>query len=195
MDIVKLQSDIARCHECPARSRCRHAVPGVGLAGAEVMAVGQAPGKQEDQQGVCFVGPAGQFLSAILERLGFDWRRVYFTNVMKCYPGRIKGGDAKPPAYAMTACAHWLREEYELVQPKVIVAIGDVSMKFFGVKGGIKKNHGKLFQTDEWGPVVPIVHPASLMRNPSDTPMFVTGLNILNTHLRGYDTPPPYVEV
>ena len=191
-ELIALANEVSRCHECVLRSRCSRTVTGVGLMGADIMAVGQAPGKQEDQLGVSFVGPAGQFLSAMLESIGFGGRRVYYTNIIKCFPGRIKGGDAKPPAYAIEACSAWLRREYELVRPKVILAIGDVSMKHFGVKGGIKKNTGKVFYTDEWGPVVPILHPAGLMRRPSDTPHFATGLHILTTHIEGYWSPPPY---
>ena len=191
-EIIQLSNDISRCHECALRDRCKRTVVGVGLPGADVMAVGQAPDKQSHDAGVAFIGPSGQFLSAILESLGFHGRRVYYTNVTKCYPGRGRGGDVKPPAFAVHACSHWLRKEYEVIHPKVILAIGDMSMRYFGVKGGIKKNTGKIFYTDDWGPVVPVLHPASLMRNPTDTPMFVTGLNILNTFLDGFAEVPPY---
>lgn len=190
-EIIQLANDVSRCHECVLRNRCKRTVPGVGVPGADVMAVGQAPDKQADQLGVAFVGPAGQFLSAMLESLGFTARRVYYTNIVKCFPGRGKGGDIKPPAFAIEACTPWLRREYEMVQPKVILAIGDVAMKFFGVKGGIKKNTGKVFYTD-WGPVVPILHPAGLTKTPSNTPAFATGLHILDTHLEGYWEPSPY---
>lgn len=193
-DLNQLHNDISRCRDCAMRNRCSRTVPGVGVAGADVMAVGQAPEKQEDQQGVAFVGPAGQFLAAILDNLGFDWRRVYFTNWVKCFPGRIKGGDAKPPQYAAEACRKWVKAEYDLVRPKVCLAIGDISMKNFGIKGGIKKNHAKVFYTEEWGAVIPVLHPAGLMRRPSDTPAFACGLNILNTHLRGYEVPPPHID-
>jgi uracil-DNA glycosylase family 4 len=165
----------------------------VGLPSADVLAVGPAPTRQEDQTGLAFTGPAGQFLSAILESLGFDSRRVYYTTVIKCYPGKAKMGDLKPPAYALDACRSWLKSEYDLVQPKVILAMGDVAMKAFGVKGGIKKNHAKVFYTEEWGPVVPVISPIGLFK-PSDVAAFVTGLNILNTYLRGFATPPEHEE-
>lgn len=156
--------------------------------------VGQAPGWQEDRDGIPWIGEAGQFLSAHLERHGIHSKRMYLTNIVKHYPGKRAGGDAEPPPWAIAECSKHLKAEYALVKPKVIVAVGAISMRFFGVKGGIRQNSGRVFHTSEWGPVIPILHPAGLMRRMADTPQFATQLAMVNTFLRGVMIPPPHMD-
>jgi uracil-DNA glycosylase family 4 len=87
----------------------------------------------------------------------------------------------------------YLRQEIELVKPKIILAVGAIAMRYFEIKGGIKKNSGKVFQTP-FGPVIPVLHPAGLMRRMSDTPQFATQFAAINTFLRGGSPPPPYLD-
>ena len=182
------------CRECVLGSRCRGKVNGVGPTSAEIMCVGQAPGRYEDRLGVPFVGDAGQFLSNCLDRIGLDSKRVYFTNVVKCFPGRKSTGDAQPPTFAIRACWPYLEEEFATVKPKLILAIGAVSMSTLGISGGIRKNSGKLFTTD-YGLVIPVFHPAGLMRRLDDTPKFTTQLLAIETCLGGGPSLPPFKEV
>jgi DNA polymerase-1 len=148
------------------------------------MAVGQAPGIEEDKAGLPFVGQSGQFLSAHLDRLDYTTSMVYYTNICKCFPGRRAGGDADPPAYAIEACRPYLLAEIKEIAPQLILAVGAIAMRFFGIKGGIRQNNAKVFDTP-YGRVVPILHPAGLMHRPVDTPIFATGLNIITTTLTG----------
>jgi len=184
-----LGKTIRACKDCRLYLKGKGGVPGVGLKTADIMAVGQAPGWEENREGVPFVGQAGQFLSAALDAVGIASKRVYFTNVVKHYPGKGRGGDNKPPAFAVEACLHYLKAEIEEVQPRIILAVGAEAMHALGVRGGIKQNHGKAFET-EYGTVVPVVHPAYLMRNMKDAPIFTTALNILNTLTDGVYTLP-----
>lgn len=190
--LLDLSGKVKQCRACPLRRKCKGPVPGVGLIGAPVMVVGQAPGWQEDKEGLPWIGQAGQFLSEILEFLGWSSKDIYFTNLAKCFPGRGKGGDYKPPPYAVEACSTWLAQEIEAVGPHVIIAVGAEAMKAFGIKGGINKNAGKVFESEYGVPVIPVLHPAGLMRRPTDTPNFVTQLRILETFVNGFKEPPPW---
>jgi len=197
-DLDSFAHTLRTCRRCTMRRRCRFPVPGSGLAPSDVMVVGQAPGWQEDKEGIPFIEQAGEFLSTCLNRAGLDWTKVYFTNACKCYPGRRRGGDNAPDKDSLEACEVWLRREIELVQPKVLVAIGAISMKHLGVKGGgININNGKVCESSIYDlPVIPLLHPAGLMRpgNSRETPKFVTGINAINTFLSGGITPPAYAE-
>lgn len=191
IDLETLSEEIKKCRACPLYKKGR-ACPGVGTERAEIMVVGQAPGIDENQLGQPFVGQAGQFLSDCLQTVGLRDSQIFYTNIVKHFPGRNAGGDDFPP-YAAEACKHWLEEEYQLVQPKLIVAVGAIAMRFFGVKGGILQNSGWIYPT-EWGPVLPILHPAGLMRPQGmrNTPQFLTQLHTINTFLRGSAIPPKY---
>lgn len=164
------------------------------MPGAKILVCGQAPGWQEDRDGIPWIGQSGQFLSEILEFLGWRSQDIYYTNIAKCYPGRVKGGDAKPPPFAIEACSTWLQQEIELIKPRVIIAVGAEAMKAFGIKGGIQANSGKVFETTH-GPVIPVLHPAGLMRRPTDTPNFVTSLRIIDTFINGFKEPSPWQSV
>lgn len=176
-------SENIKANRCPTHKR-RHHVPGVGLARARVMFVGQAPGKREDAEKLPFVGPAGVLQSEMLRSLGFDFKDIYFTNLVKCFPGRTRGGDKLPTEAAVKADEGWLLQELEIVNPDLIVAIGAWVMRYFGVKGGIRQNSGRVFDT-EWGPVMPLLHPAGLFRNKTDIPIYRTHLNAITSFLRG----------
>ena len=193
--LKEIAQQVRDCRSCPLYRGTKQAVPGVGLSTAKIFLVGQAPGWVEDRDGKPFLGQAGQFLKAVLKSHGIEGKDVFMSNIVKHYPGRKAGGDNVPPEYAINACGIHLKNEYEALQPALIVAVGAVSMKYFGIKGGIRQNSGKVFQTI-WGPVIPILHPAGLMRRMADTPIFTTQVEAINTFVRGsLLTPPPYRRV
>ena len=194
MSLNLLAEGVAKCRECPLYKKGK-ACPGVGTSNATVMIVGQAPGIDESKLGQPFVGQAGQFLSDCLASIGIHDSMCFYTNIVHHFPGREGSGDACPP-YAIEACKHWLEEEYKLVQPRLIVAVGAISMRFFGISGGININAGFVVNTEKWGAVLPILHPAGLLRptGMKNTPQFMTQLNAVNTFLRGGSFPPNYTE-
>lgn len=193
MHITAIADLVRECRGCPLYRRCNGPVPGVGTPAARLMVVGQAPGIEEDAEGIPWIGQAGQFLSAILENLGWTAPKVYFTNLAKCFPGRKYGGDNEPSQEALTACTVHLKREIDSIRPDLILAVGALSAKYFGIKGGINKNSGKVFDTP-YGKVMVIMHPAGLMRKEksSDTPLFTTLLNSINTFFEGSLTPPAH---
>lgn len=193
--LINLAEDIRHCTECPLHRRCRRRIPGVGRGSARVMFVGQAGGWEEDRDGLPWVGQAGQWLSALVANMGLKDADIFWTNLIKCYPGRKRqGGDNEPPAYAVEKCQKWLRQEIELVDPELIVAVGAIAMRWFGIKGGINQNNGRVFDTELYGRVIPVLHPAGIFRRMADAPALRTSLRSILTHLADPIYPPKFVE-
>ena len=209
---------VKECTDCPLHRKCRRRVPGVGRGSARVLFVGQAPGWEEEREGLPWIGQAGQWLSALVENMGLSEADLYWTNLIKCYPGRKRqGGDNEPPAYAIEQCQKYLVEEIRLVDPEIIVAVGVFAMRWFGIKGGIKQNNGRVFKWKspclECGPkagctdcktcedgfleyrVIPVVHPAGIFRRMAEAPELRTSLHSILTQLVDPIEPPKFVEV
>lgn len=166
----RLVEEIRNCKKCPLYRTRKNAVPGEGPLDADVMLVGEAPGRKEDEQGRPFVGMAGKLLDAILEKVGMPRNTVYITNVVKCRPP----GNRDPKPDEIRACLPYLRRQIELVRPKIIVALGRISGKLlFGAAGlrwsGISKERGKLRDARVFGVDVRLIatyHPAAALYNP-----------------------------
>ncbi len=193
--LVDLAEDIRHCIECPLHRRCRQRIPGVGRGSARVMFVGPAGSWEEDKEGLPWVGQAGQWMGALVTNMGLSDADVWWTYLIKCYPGRKRKGfgDNEPPAYAIEKCHKWLIEEIRLVDPELIVAVGVLPMRWFGIKGGINQNNGRVFDT-EHGRVIPVMHPGSIFKNMADAPKLRTSLNAILTHLTEPVEVPPYLE-
>jgi DNA polymerase len=139
---------------------------GVGDPQAEVMFVGEAPGAEEDRQGEPFVGPAGKLLDAMLAAIGLDRREggVFIANVLKCRPPNNRD----PQAEEVAACAGYLRRQIDLVQPRVLVALGRVAAQnLLESQQPLAKLRGGEHRFHET-PLLVTYHPAYLLRNPAD---------------------------
>ena len=160
------------CLKCPnlASSR-KNVVFGVGDIHAPLMFVGEAPGADEDTQGEPFVGLAGQLLTKIIVAMGFTRQSVYIANILKCrpdLPGQ-SAGNRKPTPKEMETCLPYLLEQIDLIQPKVIVALGATAVEgLLGKTEGITKLRGH-FKTFHSTPLMPTFHPAYLLRNQAIT--------------------------
>jgi DNA polymerase len=158
----KLNAGVSACHACPLGSQRTRAVPGEGPVDAEIMLVGEAPGYYEDQQGRPFVGAAGQFLEQLLGGIGLKRTDVFIANVIKCRPP----SNRDPLPEEISACSHWLGEQFDLIHPRVIVTLGRYSLARFLPGTPIGKVHGmgrKINGT--W--VVPMYHPAAALHQGS----------------------------
>jgi DNA polymerase len=126
------------------------------------MLIGEAPGYYEDQQGRPFVGAAGQFLEQLLASIGYRRNEVFIANVVKCRPP----GNRDPLPEETAACSHWLGEQQEILQPKVIVTLGRYSLARFLPGTPIGKVHGQGRKIGNvW--VVPMYHPAAALHQGS----------------------------
>ena len=174
-DLPALATDAAGCTKCPLHETRNSVVFGVGNTGADLMFIGEAPGADEDEQGEPFVGRAGQLLTQIIES-GMKLKRgdVYIANVLKCRPP----GNRNPESVEVETCSPYLVRQIELIQPKVIVALGSFAAQMMlGTKIGITKLRGEFHECKVDGlqvpphkkpPVVmPTYHPAYLLRNPN----------------------------
>lgn len=175
LDMPALAADAGGCTKCPLHETRTNVVFGAGNLEADLMFIGEAPGADEDAQGVPFVGRAGQLLTQIIEG-GMKLKRedVYIANVLKCRPP----GNRNPEPDEVATCSPYLVRQIELVQPKVIVGLGSFAAKLLsGEKTGITKLRGEFYPCNVPGlrvlphkkpPVVmPTFHPAYLLRNPN----------------------------
>ena len=150
------------CRKCNLARTRRHIVFGIGNPHANLMLIGEAPGRDEDLQGEPFVGKAGQLLDKILAAIGFRREDVYIGNILKCRPP-----DNRDPLPEETAlCMPILRRQIEIIQPKIILALGRIAAQ---VLLGTAESLGRLRQEKHAYQGIPVCvtyHPAALLRNP-----------------------------
>jgi DNA polymerase len=166
--LAELRSVASVCKKCPHLAAFRHTVVfGVGNPNADLMFVGEAPGADEDLRGEPFVGRAGELLTKIIQTMGYERSEVYIANVLKCRPDMPVGasGNRQPTEQEMANCLPYLRQQIELIQPKVIVALGGVAMRgLFGKNEPMKNLRGRWHSFGSV-PVMATFHPSYLLRN------------------------------
>jgi uracil-DNA glycosylase family 4 len=166
--LAELRTQVLACTKCPHLVAFRHSVVfGVGDPTAELMFVGEAPGADEDMQGEPFVGRAGELLTRIIETMGFQRSGVYIANVLKCRPDIPPGtpGNRQPTPAEMQTCLPYLQQQIELIQPKVIVALGATAMRgLFGKVEPMKAMRGRWHSFGSI-PVMATFHPSYLLWN------------------------------
>ena len=166
--MAELRERASGCMKCAhlASSR-RNVVFGVGDVDARLMFVGEAPGMDEDAQGEPFVGKAGELLTRIIQTMGLGRDRVYIANILKCRPDTPgqRTGNRKPTPDEMRTCIPYLHAQIEVIQPKVMVALGATAIEgLLGKTAGITRLRGQ-WQTYRGIPLMPTYHPAYLLRN------------------------------
>ena len=150
---------------CELRKTATQPVPGDGSATAELVFIGEAPGKSEDLEGRPFIGAAGKFLAEMLASIGLKREDIYITNIVKYRPPNNRD----PLPEEKEACAPWLYEELNLIKPKLIIFLGRHSMNNFFPELKISEVHGKLihkkFKHIKTEYFLPLYHPASALYN------------------------------
>lgn len=161
--LAALAHEAAACRRCPLYRTATQAVVSDGSPSAQLVFVGEAPGRDEDLQGKPFVGAAGQLLTKMIEAMKMKREDVYICNVLKHRPP----GNRTPLPEEMEACLPYLREQLALVQPRIICTLGAVATKaLLGPHVSITKVRGRLHDYDGI-PIIPTFHPAYLLRNPA----------------------------
>ncbi len=161
MDAVR--ADLGECTRCGLHQGRRNIVFGVGNPNAEVVVVGEAPGRDEDLTGEPFVGRSGQLLTRMLAAIGVARQEAYICNVLKCRPPRNR--DPEPGEVA--TCSPFMTRQITLIAPKVIITTGRfASQSVLGLDMSMGRMRGTL-RSFCGIPVVPMYHPAYLLRNPS----------------------------
>ena len=159
-----LRKEVMKCSSCDLAKTRLNVVFGSGNPHASLMFVGEAPGRDEDIQGLPFVGRAGQLLTKIIEAMGFKREDVYIANILKCRPP-----NNRPPLPAeVLACSENVRAQIEMIQPKVICTLGKfASQTLLKTETPISALRGNFYEY-EGIKVMPTFHPAYLLRNPDD---------------------------
>ena len=184
--LEEIEAYVSACRNCLLCQDRTHTVPGEGNGAApDIMFIGEGPGAEEDAQGRPFVGKAGQLLTKMIEAMGYKREDVFIASVVKCRPPNNR----TPLPEEMEACLPYLRQQIELIQPKVIVGLGAPAIKgLLGKTAGITRLRGTW---QEYGGIklMPTFHPSYLLRDPSKKKVVWQDLQRVLTEL-GKEPPP-----
>lgn len=159
----ELEQRCQNCHECSLCETRKNVVFGVGNRSAEILLIGEGPGANEDEQGIPFVGKAGQLLDDMLAIIGLDRTKVYIANIVKCRPPQNRD----PLSIEQDACIGYLREQVALIRPKLIVCLGRIAaMRLIREDFKITREHGQWFDKGSCK-LMAMYHPAALLRDSS----------------------------
>ena len=161
--LTAIRADIGDCTRCKLHRGRRQIVFGVGNPSADLMFVGEAPGRDEDEQGIPFVGRAGQLLTKIIEAIGLRREDVYIANVIKCRPPENRN----PEPDEVETCEPFLFQQIDAIKPTVIVALGTFAARaLLRTLDPISRLRGRVYEY-RGAKLIPTFHPAYLLRNPS----------------------------
>ena len=162
--LIAVRTDIGDCTRCKLHTQGRQQIVfGVGHPQADLMFVGEAPGADEDIQGIPFVGRAGQLLTKIIEAIDLKREDVYIANVIKCRPP----GNRNPEQDEIDTCEPFLFRQVDIIKPKVIVTLGKFAAQtLLRTLDPISRLRGRIFEY-HGAKLIPTFHPAYLLRNPS----------------------------
>jgi DNA polymerase len=163
LELTRLQEQLQGCTRCPLSRQRSQVVFGVGNPDAALVLVGEAPGREEDRQGIPFVGEAGRLLDRILAAMNLSREQVYICNLIKCRPP----GNRDPQPEEIACCEPFLKQQLALIRPQLIVALGRFAtqalLRTTAPIGTLRGN----WHEYEGIPLMPTFHPAYLLRNPA----------------------------
>ena len=159
----ELLEEINHCEKCGLCGGRNHVVPGEGNPRADLMFIGEGPGQEEDRQGRPFVGRSGELLTRMIHAIGMERSEVYICNIVKCRPPQNRN----PQPDEAAACLGYLRAQFALVRPKVVVLLGKVACQYtIRDQVFITRDHGRWYeQKGVW--FMPTFHPSALLRDPA----------------------------
>ncbi len=162
MKFEEIIKECKTCNKCSLRKTAVQVVPGAGSPNAEIMFIGEAPGANEDKEGVPFCGAAGKFLDELLDSIGLEREDVFITNIVKCRPP----GNRDPLPDEIKSCKGWTNALIKAINPRIFVLLGRFAMGKFFPKLQISKVHGNAYK--KWDRLFFIMyHPAVALYNGS----------------------------
>jgi DNA polymerase len=165
LQLKKLNSKWVKDCACTLRDTATQAVLGDGSVDAQILFIGEAPGKKEDEQGIPFIGSAGKFLNDLLASISLSRKDIYITNIVKYRPP----DNRDPSEQEILDCLEWLIEEIRIINPSLIVTLGRHAMNHFLPDAKISEVHGKAYFQDisRLGEryILPLYHPAAALYN------------------------------
>jgi len=170
-ELDRIAQEIVQCTRCRLSLYRTHAVPGEGNPNAEIVFVGEAPGRNEDLQGRPFVGAAGKLLTTLIESIGLTRSDVFITNIVKCRPP----SNRDPREDEIRACSPYLDRQIAVIRPRIIVTLGRHSTKYILGKAGFRVSsimavRGRIYEVELYGyklKILPTLHPAAALYNPA----------------------------
>ena len=164
LSLEDLEKDVSSCTKCMLHETRHQTVFGEGPICSEIMIVGEAPGKEEDEQGIPFVGRAGKLLNLFLESIDVNRKSVFITNTVKCRPP----DNRNPMIEEINACSNFLEKQIKIVNPKVLVLLGKVAAnRLLGEDKVMSELRQKTFHIDKFDiPIIVFYHPAYILRSP-----------------------------
>lgn len=168
----RLNNRMSKCSSCTINCGSLRVVPGDGNPEAEIMFIGEAPGKKEGETGIPFVGSSGKILDKMLDEIKIKRDDVYLTNIIKCRPPENRD----PLLEEVAECLPWIEKQIEIISPKIIVTLGKFALNVFLPEKKISEVHGKLTQINfsKIGKlkIFPIHHPAAARQNRATRSLF-----------------------
>ncbi len=188
--IEKLRKKIAVCERCRLHKTRTHTVPGEGSVEAQIMFIGEAPGRNEDLQGKPFVGRAGEVFDRLLSSVGLTRDEIYLCNILKCRPPENRA----PLNDEVQACVGSLDIQIKVINPKVIATLGKYATtyifeKFSLTQSNISSVHGKVLDVETpFGPkkIVPLFHPAVATYDPTKINILLKDFEIFKSLLQSF---------
>jgi DNA polymerase len=183
-DLETIRADLGECQRCKLHRTRTHIVFGMGDANAELMFVGEAPGADEDEQGLPFVGRAGQLLTKIIQAIDMRREQVYICNILKCRPP----DNRNPESDEIAACQPFLFRQIGAVRPRVICALGTFGAQtLLRTKEPISKLRGRFIEF-QGTKLMATFHPAYLLRNPNEKRKVWEDVQKIRDYLRSFRT-------
>ena len=170
IEIINLNKKIKKCNNCRLSETRINSLCGEGNPNAKLMLIAQAPGENEDREGMMFIGPSGKVLDKLLIKAGIDRKEAYMTNLIKCMLPKNR----KPKQDEINICSNYLNEEIKLINPKILVPLGYYAIKYIFEKYAISLPSKQEFHTICGKSIVvknkiifPLQHPASVLYDSS----------------------------
>jgi len=187
LELEAVHARIRVCTLCGLHASRTQAVPGSGPVPADVMIVGEAPGFNEDVQGLPFVGAAGRLLDTLLEQIGLSRQQVFITNILKCRPPQNRD----PMPNEVESCSPYLARQLALIKPKVVLVLGRHALeRLLPGQGSISRIHGSLVRRGEVA-YVPLYHPAAALHNGALVADLESDFDRVKAYLDKLLAPPP----
>lgn len=163
-NLQQLATEVSQCTRCPLHQTRTHSVFARGNPHSKLMIIGEAPGYHEDQQGLPFVGAAGQLLDRMLASIGLDQEQIYITNILKCRPPNNRD----PQLNEIIQCTDYLTQQIALIKPQLLLALGRFAGQFLLNTSASLTQMRQSNQDYQDIPVIVTYHQACLLRNPAD---------------------------
>ncbi len=161
-ELQEIREEVSSCLKCSLCKTRINAVPGEGNYNTDVMFIGEAPGANEDKEGIPFCGAAGKFLNEMLSEIGFVREDIFITNTVKCRPPENRD----PEDIEKSACRPYLERQIALIKPKLIVALGrHAAASLLPGQPSISKIHGHALKRSNGIIYLPLYHPAAALHN------------------------------